>query len=303
MVKTVDLHTHTYYSDGVLSPAQLVKKAKDIGLVAIAIADHDTVSGIKEGLEEGQRLGIEVIPGIEVSCFEENHEFHLLGYFVDWQNSTFKKMLLELQERRVERAKRTINEFEKIGLKVSFEDIRALAKEVVVKPHIAQAVIKNPQNREILEKTFGRLPSVDKFIQKYLCSDAPGFVEDGGWGIEEAIKILHRFGGIVSLAHPCWDLVEEKDGSLVFEDGFLEKMVGFGLDGIEALSFRDSEENSKRCQEHFLNLGKKYDLLITGGSDYHGFDENTGRELGLEMTPLKISENWLKLMKERVRSG
>ncbi len=297
----IDLHTHTIYSDGGLSPTELVKKAKEIGLSALAIADHDSVSGIGEALEAGKKLGVEVVPAIEISAYpNQESEYHLLGYFIDWRNASLNSTLKHFQEGRHERAVKVVERLNELGYQVDFDSVQKLASNTIVQPHIAFAVIEHPANREKLTQEFGSLPRTGDFIREHLIPGKDAYVARETLTPRQAIELIHSVGGLAVVAHPVWNLVKKVDGSLVFDDQALVDLIKLGLDGIEAYSHRENEADTRVCTEHYLQLAQKLNLVVSGGSDFHGFG-SAGKKLGFQDFYLKVPGQVLLDLKARLK--
>lgn len=295
--KFIDLHAHTYYSDGALSPSDLVQKAVSIGLAAIGIADHDSVDGLEEGLSAGKKLGIEVVPAVEITSYPDPEtEFHILGYFINWKNEAFQKSLREFQAAREERAKKVVKNLNNLGYQINFGDLRVLARGTIVQPHIAWLVINDWFNKKKLLASFDHLPSTGEFIVKYLVPGAPAYEPRETILPVEAINLIHRIGGLAILAHPSWSLAKKEDTKIIFDDQALNDLIGQGLDGLEVYSHRDNEEDTKICVEHFAAVAKEKNLAASGGSDYHGFG-NAGKELGFKDFYLKVPYRILEELK------
>ena len=300
MTRYIDLHTHTYYSDGVLSPAELVKKAKETGLSAIAISDHDNIDGLVEGLATGEKIGMEVIPAVEITSYPDPlTEFHLLGYFIDWQNKEFQATLTNFQKQREERSKKIIKNLNDLGYLIDFGDLRSFARGTIVQPHIAWMVIADVENKEKLKSDFGHLPSTGEFIVKYLKPGAPAYEPRETLEPKAAIELIHKVGGVVVLAHPCWSLTKKTASELEFDDIKLRQLIANGIDGLEVYAHRDSEEDTKLCVEHYEKLAKDEGLLVSGGSDYHGFG-SAGKELGFTDFYLKVPYEVLDQLKLKI---
>src|SRR4030043_1073259 len=223
--KFIDLHAHTYYSDGSLSPEDLVKKAKEIGLAAVGIADHDNIDGLAEGLADGKKYNIEVLPSVEITSYPDSEiEFHILGYFINWQDKNFQKALKESQKEREKRAKKVIKNLNNFGYLINFGDLRSLSRGTIVQPHIAWLVINDLENRKKLISDFGKIPSTGEFIVKYLVPGAPAYEPRSVIKPKEAIDLIHNVGGLAIIGHPCWSLVKKESDGLIFDDGYLEKL-------------------------------------------------------------------------------
>lgn len=289
----IDLHTHTIASDGILSPKDLVKKAKEVGLSAIAITDHDQVAGIPEALKAGEEYAVEVVPGVELSTYwlaKNRKEFHILGYFIDWENKNLLESLLFFQKEREKRAKKVVKILTDLGYVCLWEDILSLAQGSIGKPHLAQAVLANPANRKKLMAVFGRIPEISPFIEEYLIAGKPAYVEKAGFSPKEAIDFIHQAGGIVTLAHPCFDLGMNDKSTL-------EALLDWGIEGLEAIYPYKNPQESRINADYFSNLARENNLLITGGSDYHGLD-GVGAGLGFIEWGMKIENEILEKLKE-----
>jgi len=299
--RIIDLHAHTDYSDGALSPQQLVDKAKESGLSALGIADHDTVSGLPEGIAAGEKEGVEVVPAVEITAYpNEEKEIHILGYFIDWKNKRFQEVLEGFQKEREERARKLVNNLNNTGYLINFGDLRALSRGTITKPHIAWIVINDLENKKKLEEDFGKFPTTGEFIGKYLVVGSPIYEKRGGAvKPKEAIDLIHKHAGLVILAHPCWDLTEEIEGKIIFDDKFLEDLIKDGLDGIEVFTHRDSEEDTKTCVDHYQKIAIEKNLAVSGGSDYHGFG-SAGKELGFANFYLKVPYSVLEDLRSKL---
>ncbi|MDP2671148.1 MAG: PHP domain-containing protein [bacterium] len=296
----IDLHTHTIYSDGGLEPEELVRKAKEIGLSALAIADHDSVSALEEGLKIAQEVGIELVPALEISSYpDEENEFHILGYFIDWQNSVLVSTLKHFQEVRDKRAHKIAERLNELGYQVSYEEIRKQAKGTIVQPHVAAAVIGNPANEKKLKQEFGVSPKTGDFIREHLIQGKDAYITREALTPKEALDLIHKAGGITSLAHPCWNLVKKDSasGELVFDDAGLKELVKIGLDGIEVYAHRENEADTRACVDHYLKLATELNLVASGGSDFHGYG-SAGKKLGFEDFYLKVPDAVLDELKK-----
>lgn len=300
--KYVDLHTHTYYSDGALSPTQLVKKAKEVGLAAIAIADHDNVGGLDEGLEAGKKLGLEIIQAIEITSYPDPRtEFHFLGLFIDHKNKKLVKALDGFQLGREKRAKKVIANLNDLGYHIEFGDLRGIARGTIAHPHIAWLVINDMENKEKLRKDFGGRPTTGEFIRKYLVPGAPAYEALPTVKPKEAIDFIHVAGGLAIISHPCWNLAKKEDGKITFDDHYLDVLIKKGIDGLEVYAHRENEEDTRLCVQHYEKIAPAKDLAVSGGSDYHGFG-SAGKNLGFTDFYLKVPYSILEALKKR-RNG
>jgi predicted metal-dependent phosphoesterase TrpH len=250
-----DLHIHSNFSDGLLSPEEIVRKARDSGLTVISITDHDIVDGIEPAIAEGEKLGIKVIPGIEFTTDLPDTEIHILGYYIDYKTKWLKELLLKIREDRTNRIYKISEKLKKLGIDINAEDVLALAeKGSVGRPHVA---------RLLLEK--GIVKSIQEAFNKYLDNDAPAYVPHFRLTPAEAVETIVKAGGIPVYAHPA---VSNKDE-------IIPELMAKGLAGIEVYYSKHSDAQVK----HYKSLAKKYGLLMTGGSDYHGF--GTARDVPL----------------------
>jgi hypothetical protein len=247
-VKFADLHVHTRISDGWISPGEAVRRAYLAGLSAIAIADHDSVNGIQSAIWAGRKYGVEIIPAVELSSGIDNHEFHILGYYIDWQNKRFMDKLSTLQEARRERARRIIDRLQELGMDISYNLIIALDGGVVGRPHIAQALADS-----------GYVRTMDEAFDKYLGMGKPAYVTKYPLTPAKAIKLIREVGGLPVLAHPVF----------ARGDHMLPQLVEEGLRGIEVYHSKHDAAMIRR----YKRLARRYGLLMTGGSDSHGMED------------------------------
>lgn len=284
--RLVDLHCHTTASDGILSPTELVKLAKEVGLIAVGIADHDQVAGIDEAMVAGGKYGIEVVPSVELSTYwiEKNRkEFHVLGYYIDWKNPSAAEKLAYFKEERDQRAEASLLVFEELGYVVDREFLKSISSGAIGRPHIARTILENPKNAELLNKNLGEGHDWQGFFNAYLTPGKPAYREKVGFGPKEVVNFIHNHHGVAILAHPGYDVA-------IGDAETLDQFVVWGIDGLEALAPTETIERSKECTKYFSKYAKKNGLLITGGSDYHGIANNTvglgmigwGMEIGYE---------------------
>jgi len=255
----IDLHVHTIASDGLFSVPQLVEKAKNIRLKAMAITDHDTIKGIIENIKLFENPDeILLIPGIELSVdYKDIKEgIHILGYFVPYEDEKFNFFLEEMESSRQERNVKIINKLNEVGIKISLEEVQEVAqKEIVGRPHIAQCLI----NKKYVS-TF------DEAFDKYLGKNGIAFLPRRRISAKKGIELLRKFNCIVVLAHPYY-IFESENVSKI--EPIIREFLDYGLQGIEVFY----PMMSKEFMENLLNLAQKYKLLYTGGSDYHGYKD------------------------------
>jgi predicted metal-dependent phosphoesterase TrpH len=250
----IDLHTHTTASDGSLTPTELVEKAAEIGLAALAVTDHDTLGGLAEAQAAAARFGLDLLPGVELSVEDEAGRFHLLGYGFDPADAALSKTLIELRKSRAARNELMAQKMVALGLPVTMDDVRAEAgedAEVIARPHFARALINK-----------GVVSSVKEAFDRYLSTDKPLYMPKEVLTPKDAIALLHSAGGVAVMAHP--GLVPLN--TMVLADRVASLAEEMGMDGIEAYYSQHSPAETKR----FLALAQKHNLLVTGGSDFHG---------------------------------
>ena len=250
----VDLHAHTTASDGSLTPTQLVRKAREIGLAALAVTDHDTLGGLAEAQEAAQSAGMHLIPGVELSVEDEGSRFHLLGYGFDPENAALGKTLADVRKSRAARNEQMAQKMAALGLPVTMDDVRAEAgedAEVIARPHFARALMKK-----------GVVSSVKEAFDRYLATGKPLYLPKEVLTPRDAVALLHRAGGVAVMAHP--GLVPLNASALADRVASLAQEAD--LDGIEAYYSQHSPADTQR----FLDLAGQIGLLVTGGSDFHG---------------------------------
>jgi len=248
---SIDLHTHSTTSDGTMSPADLVKYAYKKGLSAIAITDHDTIDGIDEGVAAGNILGIEVVPGIELSVKYSDHNVHLLGYLFDCHNEELHLALKQLQIGRYERNKKIIAKLNELGLTIQFSELKKTAGSGQNgRPHIARLMIQK-----------GFVKTMDEAFEKYLGQGGLAYASRFVYGVGEAIALIKNAGGVAILAHPF-----QLDKATNDFPNDVYQLRDMGLDGIEAYY----PTHSRQFRKRLIALAEKNSLLLTGGSDFHG---------------------------------
>ena len=265
-----DLHTHTSASDGLLSPGEVISQAKDIGLPGLAITDHDTVDGLEEARRfiEENNLALDFIPGIEMNTELAEKEIHILGYFIDYHNRLLLKRLQEIKEARLERARKMIMRLSNMGFNIDFEQVERIAQgDLIARPHIAQALMENAY-----------ISSIKEAFDKYIGKGRPAYVNRYKFLPAEAIELIKGAGGIAVLAHP----------GLVRDDSFVHTIIKLGIEGIEVFY---PEHNHGQVLK-YSQLCRENRLLITGGSDFHGYNQEANRgKLGSCGVNLEIMRN------------
>jgi len=248
----IDLHTHTVYSDGTLTPLELIALARDRGMAVIGLTDHDTTDGLDEATTAGSELGVEVVPGVEFSTVRDEEGMHILCYYVDLTDPELLAELRRLQEDRFTRGERMVSRLQELGYPVTFERVREIARGGnIVRPHVAQALVEA-----------GVVPTVkDAFSDELIGAGGRAYVEKHALHPLDAMALIHRAGGVCVLAQRgTWREVTP------VLDEVIEGLVDAGLDGIEAAH----PEHSRELEAHFVELARRYGLFWTGSSDCHG---------------------------------
>jgi 3',5'-nucleoside bisphosphate phosphatase len=253
MSNFVDLHSHSTASDGTDSPAELIRKAKAAGLSAIALTDHDTVAGVEHAEDEARKIGIDFLPGIEISCgYPRPGTMHLLGYGVDPAHPALLNTLSELVEARNARNAKLLNLLQKQGIAITMEMVQeASGGGVVGRPHFAKVLMN-----------LGIVKTNAQAFAHYLGGGATNYIDKERLMPGQAIKLIHDAGGVVSLAHP----VQLRRTNRLQLQHAIKDLVDMGLDAIECIH-SDHRDSVVAELEEFAD---RYGLLKTGGSDYHG---------------------------------
>lgn len=277
----IDLHLHSTCSDGAFSPAELVERAGKARLTAIAIADHDSVTGISEAVTAGEMRGIEVIPAVELSVqFGAWQDVHLLGYGIDYADSGFLERLNGFRQRRerrnveiLERVNERLAHEGRSGLELS--QVLAYARDAIGRPHIARALIDR-----------GYVKSVEDAFQRYL---VPCNVPKAYWPIDDAIAEIRGVRGAAVLAHPTTISTDRRELRQA-----IRELADLGLDGVEAFNNLAQPDE----MEFLRRLAGELGLLVTGGSDFHGIEE--GLEMGKGRGGMRFSASLLAPLKKRL---
>ncbi|MDD5634055.1 MAG: PHP domain-containing protein [Candidatus Omnitrophica bacterium] len=245
--KCVDLHVHTIYSDGVFTPAEVVNKAIELGLRAVAITDHDCVDGVAPCIEYAKGKPLEVIPGVEITASRDDQtEIHILGYFVDHKNEQLLSQLRQIQENRVQRITQMVYLLEQHGVRLDVKKLIASVKlGTIGRPHLAKIMVEE-----------GAVRNTREAFDLYIGDSKPCYVKHKRIDYRDAIKTIKFSGGVAVLAHP---------GAKGIDD-YIPEYIAAGLRGIEVFHTKHRPNTSER----YSALAKKHGLLITGGSDCHG---------------------------------
>lgn len=278
----IDLHTHSTASDGSFTPLELVRYAAEKKLHAMALTDHDCLDGLNEAVAEGERLGLEVIPAVELSADHPDGTMHILGFFVDRRHEGFASRLRRLQEARRERNPKIIEKLHALGLKITYDEVAAASGGGQVgRPHFAKVLIQK-----------GYVASVPEAFERYLKKGAPAYVEKFRFSPRDAIAAIHEAGGVAVLAHP-FTLFKISSPPL---DPLLGLLSEQGLDGMEVIYSTYSEGQSRR----YRDLAGKHRLLSSGGSDFHGAYK-PGIDLGVGQGGLRVPFELLEPLREKAR--
>ncbi|MBM7115149.1 PHP domain-containing protein [Archangium primigenium] len=265
----IDLHSHTTASDGQHSPTELVALAAAAGVTALAVTDHDTVEGLEEATRAARGHGVELVPGIELSAFVNKREVHILGHFVRPDHPPLARYAARLRVEREERMERMVRRLQEMGFPVRMEEVRALAGDAQLgRPHLARVMV---ERRWCLD--------VKQAFDRYLGAGKSAWVERFKLEGADAIRLIHEAGGTATLAHPGSSKLERYD---------ILVLARAGLDGLEALH----SDHNPSVMQRYLKFAKEFDLVPTGGSDFHGEQVTPGRRPGDSPTP---PENFARL--------
>ncbi len=276
----IDLHLHTTHSDGSQSPAEVVRLAHEADVSALAITDHDITTGLPEAIAAGQELGIEIIPGIEISSRHGESELHVLGYFIKWQEAQLNERLMTLRESRHRRNPQIIELLQAAGIDITYDEVRAAAgSDSVGRPHIAR-VLMDKKVVTTAKEAFDRFLAEGKAA--YVPRDLPC--------PEDAIRWIKDAGGLAVLAHPTW--VKTTEGTLT---DVARRLKEQGLDGVEV----HYSTHTPRQTRTYLSLAKQLGLLVTGGSDFHGMTK-PDIEVGTGKGSLHVPDHLLSKLKDAV---
>jgi 3',5'-nucleoside bisphosphate phosphatase len=268
----VDLHSHSTASDGSCAPADVVREAQRHGLAAIALTDHDTTEGLAEAVAEGQRIGVRVVPGVELSAVEEELETHILGLHLS-DIAPIGDRLVALREMRRDRARKIVDLLNATGVRITFEAVLEQAAGAAIgRPHVARALIAE-----------GWAVDARDAFDRYLAAGRPGYVGKERLTVTDAIALIHRAGGLAVMAHPAQSGTRER----------VEALVNQGLDGIEVKHPSHGNEDVLRLSA----LVDHFKLVPSGGSDWHGGAAGQ-RTLGV----MRVPGEWLALQDRRVQS-
>jgi len=265
----IDLHSHSVASDGALAPAAVVRAARDAGLEAIALTDHDTVAGIPEALAAGAELGVRVIPGCELSAYDGDVEVHLLALHIADEDALAASLTL-FQRERVDRAIAMVERLGHLGVPISMDDVlREAAGGAVGRPHVARALV-----------AAGHVADSREAFDRYLANGRPAYVPKPRLAASDAIDLAHTAGALAVWAHPARIGTRER----------VTRLAAHGLDGIEVLH----PSHTPPEVERFSRFAAELALVPSGGSDWHGATEGF-RTLGC----MRVPAEWLARQDDR----
>lgn len=264
---SVDLHLHSTASDGTLAPAGIVEKAHELHLSAIALTDHDSVAGIQEALNESINLPLTFIPGLEMSSEYGEKDIHILGYFIDYKQDYLAETLAKLREARANRARIMVERLAENDMAIDFAEVEQCAGGGAIgRPHVAQVLVKQ-----------GMVDDISDAFNRFIGRGRPAYVPKHVLTTAQIIDLIHKVGGVASLAHPGTSKVDEP---------LLRLLKESGLDAVEVWH----TDHSADQRRYFKELASRLDLLPTGGSDCHGFGKSRGFVLGSLDVPDSIIE-------------
>lgn len=250
-MKTIDLHTHSLCSDGAQTPTDVVRTAKDAGLSAIALSDHDNIDGVQEAMDAGKVLGVEVIPAVELSA-QSDTELHILGYFIDIHNKRLQDTMKYALQVRDERQEETCRKLNEQGFQITMDELReeAHGNPVLCRAHFAQIMVRK-----------GYAESVKDAFNRYLSVGCYAYSNRQALTGPEAVSVIREAGGIAVAAH--LHLIKMPDEQL---REYLKSLIPYGLDGIEGYY----TDYTPDMQARYQAMAKELGLVISGGTDYHG---------------------------------
>ena len=268
-----DLHLHSRFSDGTYTPTELVEQALRQKLAAIALTDHDTVEGCGPTAAACEAAGIEFICGTELTAEQEGHEIHVLGYCLDLQNPRFLEEIGKFQAVRQNRIREIVSRLNQLEVPLGAEAVFALANcRSPGRPHVARALVEA-----------GLCDNLDEAFERFLKKNRPAWVPKFKMSVAAAIELIHQAGGVAVMAHP----------GLTRADDQIASMVEAGLDGIEC----HHTKHTPSVVSHYLQVARRFNLLITGGSDCHGM--NKGKPL---IGTVKVPYDYVPLLKAKAAS-
>jgi len=277
-----DLHVHSTCSDGTVRPAEVVRRAKDAGLAAMALTDHDTFDGVAEAAEAGARLGVRVVPGIELSL-PHSGTFHMIGLGVDPSNARLAAVADLLNDGRGPRNREIVAKLVALGVDITIEDVEAEAGgDVVARPHVARVLVK--------KRVVG---SLQEAFDRYLKKGGPAYADRARVELSDAIEAIRGAGGASVLCHP-FTLGFDDDDAMRAE---LLRLAAAGVDAVEVRCGRSTPAEIAKWEAFARDAG----LMPSGGSDFHG-DNKPDLKVGTGRGKMRIPLEWLEALEERAKS-
>jgi len=272
-MKFADLHLHTYFSDGTFSPEEVVGYGQKAGLAALALTDHDSVEGCTRAAAACAAAGIEFITGVELTAEHDDIEVHLLGYFMDAQNEKLIVEIAKFQAVRQNRIREMVAHLNELNVPLEAESVFVLANcKSPGRPHVARALVKA-----------GLCKTSDEAFERFLKKNRPAWVPKAKMSALQGVGLIHQAGGLAVMAHPGLNRTDE----------IIPALVDAGLDGIECFHTKHSTKTAER----YLEIADKFNLLVTGGSDCHGFSK--GKPL---IGGVKLPYEHVEKLKSRVEN-
>ena len=278
-MKRIDLHTHSLCSDGAQTPTEVVRTAKEAGLAAIALSDHDNIDGVQEAMDAGKAMGVEVIPAVELSA-QSDTELHILGYFIDIHNKKLQDTMAYALQVRDERQEETCRKLNEQGFKITMDELReeAHGNPVLCRAHFAQIMVRK-----------GYAESVKDAFSKYLSVGCYAYSNRQALTGPEAVSVIREAGGIAVAAH--LHLIKMPDDQL---KEYLKSLIPYGLDGVEGYY----SDYTPDMEQRYRAMAKELGLVISGGTDYHGANK-PHLSIGTGRGNLEIPYRVLEGLRER----
>jgi predicted metal-dependent phosphoesterase TrpH len=259
----IDLHIHSNWSDSTLTPREIVANAKEKGLRAVAVTDHDSVGGVAEAMAVGVELEVEVISGVELSVSDGVSDIHVLGYFVDHSDEYFVSELERFKAARLERVKKILAKLKQLEVDIELESVLKIAENGALgRPHVAEALLDS-----------GYVDTFEEAFRRYIGHRSPAYVPKLLLSPKDAFRLVEKAGGISALAHP----------GTVQRDDLIPEFVELGMKAIEVWH----PKHDRGAVKYYMEIAKRYGLAVTGGSDSHGL-RTTGASVGSERVPYSV---------------
>lgn len=282
-MKIIDLHTHTTASDGSYAPAELVRYAQEKGLLAVAVTDHDTVAGVAEAVLEGGRIGVRVVPGVELSTRLDDCDVHMTALFIDYENQELRGRLDDMARCRSERNFKMVDRLNQAGFRIDRSDLERLGEgKLLARGHIAQILIAR-----------GYAGNLREALDKYLSKGGPGYVQKEVLPPGECIELVHKAGGLIFVAHMHQIDPGDPDHSM----DICCRLIEMGADGLET-QYCEFDDWWRKTAE---SIAVQYGCLRSGGSDFHGAMKK-GLDLACGYGDLAVPYDFLKQMEERLKA-